>query len=140
MEAHAVWLLFPGEIAADLSRFHRRRIADWHQGNMGSYELLELCEYMPDHGALKPAIRRANPLHEWLADPSETEAAVLQAANELAVIRAVQAPQADSEEMGSKIFIAPSKLRDLVTERIETAEAREDVFAMAERSDDDDED
>jgi hypothetical protein len=134
MEAHAVWLTFPGEIAADLSRFHHRRIADWHQGTLCSYELLELCEYMPEHGALKPAIRRANPLHPWLLDPSEPEAALLQAANELAILRAVQAPQADSEEIGSKLFITPSRMRDLVMARVETDELREDVFAMADRT------
>ena len=139
MEAHAVWLLFPGEIASDLSQFHHRRIAEWHQGNMGSYELLELCEYMPDRGALKPAIRRQNPLHPWLLDPSEVEAAVLQAANELSILRAAQAPQATSEEIGSKLFIQPSRLRDLVAERIETDELREDVMAMADRTLTDDE-
>ena len=134
MEAHAVWLVFPGEIASDLSQFHHRRIAEWHQGTMNSYELLELCEYMPDQGVLKPAIRRANPLHPWLLDPSEVEAAVLQAANELSILRAVQAPQATSEEIGSKLFIHPSRLRDLVVEQIETDELREDVLAMADRN------
>ena len=139
MAAHAVWVLFPGEIASDLSRFHHIRIADWHQGRMCSHELLELCEYMPDYGSLKPAIRRFNPLHPWLQDPSELEAALYQTANENAVIRAVQAPDAHSDDMGSKLFITPSKLREMVDERLEADEGREDaidVLSTRRRRDD----
>lgn len=42
MEAMAFWRVFPRQIASDLRRFFHAHIADWHQGRMSSYELLEL--------------------------------------------------------------------------------------------------
>lgn len=52
-----IWRQFPRQIASDLSRFHHRRITEWHHGDMGSYELLELIEHLPDDGAFKTAVR-----------------------------------------------------------------------------------
>src|SRR5688500_8954381 len=57
MEALWIWSQFPRQIASDLSEFHHRRIAEWHQGFMSSYELLELMEFMNDRGAFKTAAR-----------------------------------------------------------------------------------
>ena len=57
MEALWIWRQFPGQIASDLSQFHHRRIAEWHRGEMSSFELLELCEWMDDGGRLKEALR-----------------------------------------------------------------------------------
>lgn len=53
-----MWRQFPRQIASDLSRFHHRRIAEWHSGEMSSYELLELVEHLPETGAYKAALRR----------------------------------------------------------------------------------
>lgn len=38
------WRLFPREILFDLSRFHRRRVSEWHSGEMSSFELLGLLD------------------------------------------------------------------------------------------------
>src|SRR5262245_65692247 len=57
MGALWIWRQFPRQIASDLSRFHQRRIAEWHDGTMLSYELLELMEFFPDDGALRTAQR-----------------------------------------------------------------------------------
>jgi hypothetical protein len=126
MAAQTLWRQYPGEIASDLSQYHRRRIADWHDGTMSSYELLELCEHLPERGALKTAARGG----EW----SQEEQAIYQIANELAVLRAAQVPQVDSGEYGSRLFLSPAKLSELAQEAAEVAEAREAVYAMADRS------
>lgn len=105
-EAQAVWSLHPGEIAHDLSRYHGRRIADWHSGVMKSFELLELLEHMDEDGAYKTALREG--------EPSEYKKAILQIANEVAVLRAVQAEGVDGEQWGSKLFFTPAKIRELV--------------------------
>jgi len=101
---------------------------------MSSFELLELCEYMPETGAFKPALARYNPIHEWLTEPPPALAAVYQTANELAVLRASQVPQASSEELGSILFITPSQLRKRIEEREELLEARDDIYAWADRT------
>ena len=80
MEALWLWKQFPKQIASDLSRFHRRRIAEWHAGDMSSYELLELLEFMPEHGAFQTALRGG----AW----SETEMVAAETYNELARLRA----------------------------------------------------
>jgi hypothetical protein len=90
MAALTVWREHPGEIAADLRRHYGVRIADWHQGVMCSYELLELCDFMPDDGAFKTALRDGA--------LCERDEAILQTANEVAVLRAGMVPGADSDD------------------------------------------
>lgn len=98
--------MYPREIASDLSRYHSgRRIADWHSGVMSSHELLELLEHMEEDGALKTALRQG--------EPSEYRKAVLQIANEVAVLRAVQARGVDGDQWGSKLFFTPGKLKEM---------------------------
>ncbi|MGV0634497.1 hypothetical protein ABQE69_09020 [Mycolicibacillus trivialis] len=80
MEALWLWKQFPRQIASDLSRFHRRRIAEWHSGQMSSYELLELLEFMPEEGAFRTAVRGGS----W----SEPELVAAETYNELARLRA----------------------------------------------------
>lgn len=143
MEAQALWRVFPGQIASDLSQYHHRRIAEWHQGDMGSYELLELCEYMPDEGRLKAALRRRMPLHPWLLHPwSEPAHARFQTANELSILRSAQVPSFNSDDIGSTVFMSPDLMQDRVERQLELEEAREGVYAMADRTrhEDDDED
>jgi hypothetical protein len=120
----ALWRLYPGEIASDLSQYHHRRIADWHQGTMLSYELLELCEYMDDDGRLKTAMRQG--------EASEHRQAVFAAANETAVLRAGMVPNADSQDWGGRLFLPAYKLREAAAGVEENTEAREAVFAMAD--------
>lgn len=123
MEAQALWREYPGEIASDLSQYHHLRIADWHQGAMCSYELLELCHYMDDRGRYKTARRDGN--------PTEETKAVFQAANELSVIRASTVEAIDSSEYDAQLFLLPSKLKALREAAREGAEATESIWAMA---------
>jgi hypothetical protein len=119
--------MFPGEIAADLRRFYGIRIADWHQGVMCSYELLELCEYMPDDGAFKTACRDG--------EPNEQQQAILQIANETAVLRASQAAGVEGDQWGSRLFIPAYKLREMAEQSEQREESRGAVFAaLADRT------
>jgi hypothetical protein len=118
MLAQASWREHPGEIASDLSRYHGLKIRDWHRGDMDSYELLELCQYLPEDSALKTAIR---------GDLCERDEAIRQIANEIAVLRAGMVPDADSEDYGSHLFIPPPVLRAMVEHAEEADEARDSL-------------
>lgn len=126
MEALWIWSQFPREIASDLSQYHHRRIAEWHSGDMSSYELLELLEFMPEDGAFKTAVRGG----DWTHD----QEVWAQIANELAILRAVQAPKVKAEEYGSRLRYSPSKLKQLVAEAEEQADVRESFYSFAARS------
>lgn len=90
---------------------------------MDSYELLELCHYMPDDGRYKTALRDGN--------PTEATKAIFQTANELSVIRASTVEAVDSSEYDAQLFLLPRKLKELAAQRREGAEATESIFAMA---------
>lgn len=130
MAAQALWRHYPGEIAADLRREYKVRIADWHAGTLCSHELLELLEHADDDGAFKTALRQG--------EPSQHRRAVLQIANELAVIRAVQAPGVDGDQWGSQFFFTQTKLRELAQTAGERAAGRDAVFSIGARSSNDD--
>jgi hypothetical protein len=125
-EAVQLWRRFPREIASDLSRYHRRRITEWHDGTMLSYELLELCEFMDADGAYKTAERDG----EW----SERATAVFNTASDVAVLRAGQVPGADGDQYGSRLFIPAHLLRDMMIRAQESADARDSIYAMADIS------
>src|SRR5512139_1333868 len=126
MEAQAIWVRWPRQIASDLSRFHHRRIADWHQGVMSSYELLELLEYPPEDGALARAIRDG--------ERSEWQQMLAQVANEVAVLRAGQVQSVDGDEYGSMLWFSAAKLREMADRAEAVEDAREAVFAFADRT------
>jgi hypothetical protein len=105
VDAQVIWSNYPSEIASDLSRYHHRRISEWHSGEMKSLELLELLEHMDEDSAFKTALREG--------EPSEHRKAVLQIANEIAVLRAVQAEGVDGDQWGSRLFFTPRKLKEL---------------------------
>lgn len=125
MEAHWLWRQYPRQIASDLSQYHHRRIKEWHDGAMSSYELLELLEFMPERGAFKTAVRG----FEFSGD----EKVWAQIANELAVLRAGYMPKVKGEEYGSTIFYSPSKLRELAEQAEAQTEVREEFYAFAAR-------
>jgi hypothetical protein len=129
-EAVAAWRRFPREIASDLSRYHGRRIAEWHRypaaGDLSSYELLELLEFMDDDGEYKKACRGG----EW----SDRQWAVFAAANEAAVLRAGQVRGADGDVYGARMFIPPSIVRETRQRAEEAQDARAQIFAMADIS------
>lgn len=127
-EAVALWRRFPGEIASDLSQFHQLRIRDWHRypdgGDLSSYELIELCEFMDDDGRYKKALRKG----EW----SDRDAAIFGTANEVAVLRAGQFPDADADQYGSRLFIPPAIAAESMRKAEEAARATRSVYAMAD--------
>lgn len=121
-----VWRRWPRQIASDLRRFfHGVSIADWHQGRMSSYELLELfgvsivddpvakvrtirVDFAPDDGALAAALRGGE-LPEW-------QQMVRQSANTLAVLRAAQVPDAQADEYGERLFFPLDKIAEIDAE------------------------
>ncbi len=120
-----VWRRWPRQIASDLRRFFHLPIADWHQGRMSSYELLELfgvsiiddpeakvrtirVDFAPEDGALAAALRGGE-LPEW-------QQMVRQAANTLAVLRAAQVPGAAADEYGERLFFPLAKLAEIDAE------------------------
>lgn len=121
VEALAVWRRYPRQIAADLSRYHHRRIADWHRGVMSSYELLELLEFMPEEGALAKAIRGGE-RPDW-------QQMLAQIANETAVLRASQVQGVDSSDYGSRLWLSLAKIREQIEQIEESEEAQEAVMA-----------
>jgi hypothetical protein len=92
---------------------------------MCSYELLELCDFMPDEGRFKTAVRGG--------EPCERDAAIFQTANETAVSRAGHFPDAESEKWGSRLFLSPSHWRELAEQAQEKEQAMERMFALAKR-------
>lgn len=122
VEAQWIWRQFPNELSVDLARYYHRRIAEWHDGSMCSYELLELAEYLPDEGVFKTAVRDG----EWC----DKQYALFQAANELAILRASQVPGADADAYGARLFIPPYKIRQRAERNEEVEEGRQSIFAM----------
>jgi hypothetical protein len=56
-EAIPRWRLFPREIEHDLSYYHDRDIADWHEGRMSSRKLLVLTDGLPDDSWYKLSVQ-----------------------------------------------------------------------------------
>lgn len=123
MEAHWLWRQYPKQIASDLSQYHHRRIKEWHDGTMCSYELLELLEFMPERGAFKTAARGG----EFSGD----EKIWVQIANEIAVLRAGWVPKVKGEEYGSTIIYSPAKLREMAEKADAQTEVRESFYSFA---------
>lgn len=125
LEAQWIWRQYPRQIASDLSQYHHRRIKEWHDGTMSSYELLELLEFMPERGAFKSAARGG----EFSGD----EKIWVQIANEIAVLRAAYVKGVKGEEYGSTIFYSPVKLREMADKAEAQTEVREGFYSFASR-------
>lgn len=127
MEALAIWRMFPRQIASDLQRFFHRRIAEWHSGEMSSYELMELfgisidddaatrtrtirVDFAPDRGALASAMRGG--------ERPERDQMLAQAANGVAILRVAMAPDADAAEYGERLFLPISRQREFEAEQL----------------------
>ncbi len=122
-EALWIWRQYPRQIASDLSQYHHRRIKEWHDGSMSSYELLELLEFMPERGAFKTAARGG--------EYSGEEKVWAQIANEIAVLRASFLPKVKGEEYGSQIHLSALKLRELAEKAEAQTEVRESFYSFA---------
>lgn len=121
-----IWKQFPRQIASDLSQYHRRRIAEWHQGDMSSYELLELLEFMPERGALKTALRKG--------EYSEEEQVWRHVANELAKLRATMHAVHGGKQYSPKVFLTVAEIREMADDQEAAEQRREDFFAFADRT------
>lgn len=97
MKAQWFWRMLPRQIASDLQRFFHRRIADWHDGSLSSFELLELfgvrfeddpetrtrsifVDFAPEQGAVAVALRDGG----W----TEDQLVAAETFNEIARLRA----------------------------------------------------
>jgi len=60
---------------------------------------------MDEDGAFKTALRQG--------EPSDNRKAILQIANEIAVVRAVQAPDLEGDKWGSRFFFSPGLIKKL---------------------------
>lgn len=152
METLTVWRMWPRQIASDLRRFFHCRIADWHRGEISSYELLELfgasvdesvtlcgsqfdadtpivtsagmatvdlladektrtirVDFPPEDGAVAAALR-GDERPEW-------KQMLAQTANSLAILRVVQAPDADTDTYGERLFLPIERQRELADEQ-----------------------
>ena len=123
MEAQWIWRQYPRQIASDLSQYHHRRIKEWHDGTMSSYELLELLEFMPEEGAFKSAARGG--------EFSEDQKIWVQIANETAVLRAGMVTGVDGKEYGSTIFYSAARLKEMAEKADAQAEVRESFYSFA---------
>jgi hypothetical protein len=128
MGALWVWRQFPREIASDLSEFHHRRIAEWHDGTMSSYELLELLEFMNERGAFKAAAREGeltyvDQMHRY-------------GINEIARLRATIHAVHGGKRYDPFAFKSVAELKAEVAEKEATLDGREHVFAFADRTTD----
>lgn len=77
-------------------------------------------EFAPEDGVLADALRDGN--------RSEWKQMLAQSANELAVISVVQAPEADRDEYGSRLFLPMDRMRELIDDeqlRIEQVRSSE---------------
>lgn len=126
MEALWIWRQFPRQIASDLSQYHHRRIAEWHSGTLGSYELLELLEYMPEQGAFKTAARGG--------EYTEQDLVWRQMATEMSKLRSIT--QTVHGGKPTDVWAFPSKTEQLKTaeEKAEMEESREAFYSFADRS------
>lgn len=121
-----IWRQFPRQIASDLSRFHHRRIAEWHRGEMSSYELMELLEFMPDEGAFRRALRSG--------EYSEQEMTWRHIANEIARLRATMHAVHGGQKYDPPLLNSKAAQLEEIEELEATEERREGFFSFADRT------
>lgn len=93
---------------------------------MSSYELLELLEFMPEHGAFKTALRGG--------EYSEDQITWRHISNELARLRATMHAVHGGQRYEPPLLLTKAEQRQQQAELEETAERREDFFALADRT------
>lgn len=125
LEALWLWRQFPRQIASDLSQFHQRRITEWHEGTMSSYELLELLEWMPERGAFKTCLRGG--------EYDEDQLTWRHIASELARLRASFHAAHGGQRYDPPVLLTKAQQIDEVEDAEASEERREDFFAFATR-------
>lgn len=126
LQALWIWRQFPRQIASDLSQFHGRRIAEWHRGDMSSFELLDLIEFMDDDGALKTAMRGG--------EYSEDQLAVRHLANEVARLRATMHAVHGGRKYDPPLLLSKAEQNIEHEDSMAAEQRREDFFSFADRS------
>lgn len=126
LQALYVWRQFPREIASDLSRFHHRRIAEWHAGTMSSFELLELIEFLPEKGAYQTASRGG--------EYAEDDLVMRHLANEVARLRATMHAVHGGQRYDPPVFSSKAAMEAEIEDLEATEERREDAFSFADRT------
>lgn len=126
LEAQWIWRQFPRQIASDLSQFHGRRIAEWHRGEMSSYELLELLEFMDDRGAFRRALRGG--------EYSEQEITWRHIANEIARLRATMHAVHGGQRYDPPTLLTKAEMLAEAEDAQAAEYRRESFFTFADRS------
>lgn len=126
MGALWIWRQFPRQIASDLSQFHHRRIAEWHDGTMSSYEFLELVDLLPDRGAFKTASRGGELCLE--------DQMLRYGVNETARLRATVHIVHGGKKYEPFTFLSVAEQRAQYEDEMATADAREVFYSYADRT------
>lgn len=93
---------------------------------MGSYELMELLEFMPDDGAFKTAARGG--------EFTERDQVWRHIATELAKLRATTHAVYGGKQYSPKVFYTMAELQEMIQESEEAEERREEFFQFADRT------
>ena len=145
------------QIASDLQRFFRRRIADWHQGPHEQLRAAGTVRHLHrrrprregphDPGRLRPRARRAG-RRDARRELPEWQQMLRQSTNTLAVLRAAQVPGAQADEYGERLFFPLAKIAEIDAEeqrrqaeekRMRESGADDSMAAMWTQTDDDEE-
>lgn len=126
MAAQWLWRQFPRQMGSDLSQYHHRRIADWHTGEMCSYDLLMLLEFLPPQSAMSRALR--------MGEYSEDQLDLRHLVNEVARLRATMHAVHGGQEYEVPYLLSKAQQRYEHEAAAATEERREDVYMMADRT------
>ena len=92
---------------------------------MSSYELMELLEFMPEHGAFKSAVRGG--------EYSEEELTWRHIANELARLRATMHAVHGGKRYEPPLLLSRGEQRAEVEDAEASQERREEIYSWADR-------
>lgn len=126
MEALWLWKQFPRQIASDLSRYHHRRIAEWHDGSMSSYELLELIDQLPARGSFRTAVRGGELCVE--------DQMLRHGINEVTRLRAIMNSVHGGKSYVPTIYYSQAEILEMQEEQAAVADGRESVYQFADRT------
>lgn len=113
--------LWPREIEADLHRYYRLDVADWHDGALTSRKLLVLLDQLPDESRFKTEFERDGNWPVWQQMLKDLH-------NETALHRAGLYAGGDNA-YSPTTYLDPLEMR----ERIAAAEAEQELHEMGEK-------
>jgi hypothetical protein len=98
---------------------------EWHSGEMSSYELMELLEFMDDRGAFKTALRDG--------EYSEQEITWRHIANEIARLRATMHAVHGGQRYDPPTLMTKAERKAEIDDAEFAEERREGFFVFADR-------